>query len=103
MKWAKQVPDKAGYWLRLNAGNAAVNGKLLGEEKIRELNEFIKTSRTEQPNQNLMTFEQIDGCCDIIEKLLKELVPKTEQVASCITTHKSWHDNNLKHLRKAFE
>lgn len=55
-----------------------------------------------QPNKNAMIFDQIDGCCDIIEKLLNELVPKTSQVEGCITTHNSWRDHNLKYLRAAF-
>lgn len=64
--------------------------------------------KDEQPNQsargkNPMIFEQIDGCCDIIEKLLGELVPKTSQVEGCIKTHNSWRNNNLKHLREVFE
>jgi len=36
----------------------------------------------EQPNQNLMIMQQVDDC---------------------IITHKAWQDNNLKHLKGAFE
>jgi len=59
------------------------------------------TKPTEQPNQ--MIFEQIEGCCEMIEKLLNQLMPKTTQVDDCIITHKAWQDNNLKHLKGAFE
>jgi len=55
------------------------------------------------PSQNAMIFEQIEGCCDIIVNLLKELTPQTEDVKGCLITHKSWRVNNLKHLRGAFE
>ena len=57
----------------------------------------------EQPNPNTMVFEQIEGCCDIIEKLLKELSPQTEDVKGCLITHEAWRNNNLKHLKGAFE
>jgi len=39
----------------------------------------------------------------MIEKLLNQLMPKTTQVDDCIITHKAWQDNNLKHLKGAFE
>lgn len=57
----------------------------------------------EQPNPNAMVFEQIDGCCDIINKLLKELEPQTESVWCCQVTHDIWRDNDLKRLKGAFE
>jgi hypothetical protein len=60
-------------------------------------------NKTEQPNPNAMVFEQIEGCCDIIDKLLKELKPQTDDVKDCMVTHKSWRVNNLKHLKEAFE
>ena len=61
------------------------------------------TKPTEQPNQNAMIFTQVNGCIEAAERLLEQLVPKTEQVDGCIVTLKSWQDNNLKHLQKAFE
>ena len=60
-------------------------------------------AKIEQPNQNLMIFEQINGCCEMIVKLLNQLIPKTTHVEDCITTHNAWKDNNLKHLKGAFE
>ena len=58
---------------------------------------------TEQPNQNLMIFEQINDSIEVALELLGQLVPKTEQVDGCIRTLKSWQGNNLKYLQKAFE
>lgn len=55
----------------------------------------------EQPNT--IIFDQIDGCCDIIDKLLKELRPQTDEVEWCLVAHKSWRVNNLKRLKEAFE
>ena len=55
----------------------------------------------EQPNSNAMIFTQVNGCIDAAERLLEQLVPKTEQVEGCIITLKSWQKNNLKHLQKA--
>lgn len=57
----------------------------------------------EQPNSNAMIFEQINGCAEMIINLLEKLTPKTENVESCIITHKAWQNNNLKHLQKAYE
>ena len=57
----------------------------------------------EQPNQNLTILEQVDGCVIEAIGLMGLLRPQTENVKSCIATLKSWRDNNLKHLRKAFE
>jgi len=71
------------------------------EEADKVAREYFKVS--EQPSQNAMIFEQIEGCCDIIEKLLKELAPQTEDVKGCLITHKSWRANNLRHLKGAFE
>ena len=56
-----------------------------------------------EPNQNLMIFDQINGCCEMIVKLLNQLIPKTAHVEDCITTYNAWRDNNLKHLKGAFE
>lgn len=58
---------------------------------------------TEQPNSNTMIFEQVNGSIKVAQELLGQLMPKTSQVDGCITTLKSWQDNNLKHLQKAFE
>ena len=63
--------------------------------------EYFKTS--EQPNLNSMLIGQVNGCIGAAIRLLEQLRPKTEQVDGCITTLKSWQDNNLKHLQKAFE
>lgn len=61
----------------------------------------------EQPDQNLMIFEQVEGSIDIALKLLKELeVSNTMQETDkqgCIWTLDGWKKHNLKHLRKAFE
>lgn len=57
----------------------------------------------EQPNQNLMLLEQADNCIKVTLGLLEQLKPKTEQVEGCIATLKSWQENNLKHLKGAFE
>ena len=58
---------------------------------------------SEQPNSNAMIFEQINGCQRMTIELLEQLKPNTENVKCCIITLKSWQDNNLKHLQKAFE
>lgn len=39
----------------------------------------------------------------MIVKLLNQLMPRTTHVEDCVITHKSWQDNNLKHLKVAFE
>lgn len=72
---------------------------------IEQTEQPIKTGVAipKQPNQNLMIFEQIEGCCEIIAKLLGELMPKTTHVDDCIITHKAWLDHNIKHLKGAFE
>ena len=56
-----------------------------------------------QPNTNAMIFEQINGCQNMTIELLNQLKPRTESVECCIVTLKSWQDNNLKYLQKAFE
>lgn len=58
---------------------------------------------TEQPNTNAMIFEQVTGSIKVALELLRQLRPMTDDVDGCITTLKSWQDNNLKHLQKAFE
>ena len=63
---------------------------------------LCRETEPEQPNQNAMIFTQVNGCIEAAERLLEQLVPKTEQVGGCIVTLKSWQDNNLKHLQKAF-
>ena len=62
---------------------------------------YVNFKKAEQPN--IIIFDQIEGCCDIIEKLLKELTPQTEDVKGCLITHEAWRNNNLKHLKGAFE
>jgi len=73
------------------------------EPKIRVKNSKVASQALEQPNQNAMIFEQIDGACKVIIRLLNELRPKTNDAEDCIITHKAWEDNNLKHLIKAYE
>ena len=60
-------------------------------------------TRSQLPNNNAMIFEQIDGACNVVNELLAQLVPKTEDVDDCIITHKAWQNNNLKHLKGDFE
>lgn len=57
----------------------------------------------EQPDTNAMIFKQLNGYQNMSIELLGQLKPQTEGVESCIITLKSWQDNNLKHLRGAFE
>lgn len=57
----------------------------------------------EQLNQNTMLLYQTDRVIGVAIGLLGQLKPKTNQVDGCITTLKSWQDNNFKHLKRAFE
>lgn len=57
----------------------------------------------EQPNSNAMIFEQVNGSTEVSLELLRQLKPKTVHVDICMKILKSWQDNNLKHLQKAFE
>lgn len=57
----------------------------------------------DQPNSNAMIFEQVNGSIKVAFELLGQLKPKTDHVDGCIITLKSWQNNNLKHLQKAFE
>lgn len=50
-----------------------------------------------------MIFEQIDGYCKMIDSSFEKLLPQTNDVVDCKKTHKAWVDNNLKHLKGAFE
>ena len=60
----------------------------------------------EQPNQNLMIFEQVEGSIEIALKLLKQLeVSNTMQETDkqgCIWTLDGWKKHNLKHLKEGF-
>lgn len=64
-------------------------------------------SKHEQPNKNLMIFEQVDGCIKTALELLEQIeVDTTDQRGDkqgCIWTLEGWYKHNLKHLRKAFE
>ena len=65
--------------------------------------EISECPLTEQPNTNAMIFEQVNGCCEMITNLLEQLIPKTTHVVDCAITLKSWQDNNLKHLQRAYK
>ena len=59
----------------------------------------------EQPSQNSMIFEQVNGSVKVALELLDQLETKDtneeEQKQGCIWTLKGWRDNNLEHLQKA--
>ena len=90
---------------------ADVNGKLLGEEKIRELNEFIKTSRTEQPNQNLMIVKTIEGLIGVVNHNLGKLNENTKMLSchrnslilQALEEIDIFQKTTMHDLRKAFE
>lgn len=60
-----------------------------------------------EPNQNLMIIEQAEGATKVILELLGQITPyNTDQrgdVQGCIWTLDGWLENNLKHLKGAFE
>lgn len=61
----------------------------------------------EEPNQNLMIFEQVEGSIKVALELLSKLettntMRKADKEA-CIWTLDGWRKHNLKHLRKVFE
>lgn len=59
----------------------------------------------EQPSQNSMIFEQVNGSVKVALELLGQLETRgtneEEQKQGCIWTLKDWRDNNLEHLQKA--
>jgi hypothetical protein len=57
----------------------------------------------EQPNSNAMIFERVNGSIEVVLERLGQLKPKTVHVDVCMEILKSWQDNNLNHLQKAFE
>ena len=68
---------------------------------------FTTKEVNHSPNQNIMIIEQAEGASKVVLTLLESIEPKTTQQKDdkegCIWTLKGWVDNNLKHLRGAFE
>lgn len=63
-----------------------------------------KNSKTKgEINKNLMIIQQVDGACKVALELLAQITPKTSDAEDCIITLKAWQNNNLKHLKGAFE
>lgn len=62
---------------------------------------------TEQPNNNAMIFEQVNGSIEVAMELLEQLETKNtwheSQKNGCIWTLKGWRNNNLKHLERAIK